>query len=74
MKELYPRGGSIALQHMQGHDIGTSNDVMKICLEKIRHWEFPLRRSNGHKQIREGAYPELTTKILAVIAEEWIPC
>ena len=74
MKELYPRGGSIALQHMQGHDIGTSNDVMKICLEKIRHWEFPLRRSNGHKQIREGAYPELATKIPAMITENWIPC
>ena len=74
MVEVYPREGSISLQHMQGHNVGTSNNVMEIGVEKIRHREFPLCRSNGHKQIREGAYPELTTKILAVIAEEWIPC
>ena len=41
--------------HMQSHKICTSDHVIQVGLQEVRHREFPLGRRNRNKEIGKGA-------------------
>ena len=45
------------VNHMQGHQIRTSEHTSEIWLQEIRPRKCPLSWRNGDEQIREGAQP-----------------
>ena len=55
--------------HVQGHQVGTSENASKIRLQEMRSGKKPLSRSNRNKEIRKGAKPYLSAKTANVVIQ-----